>query len=354
MKTDFWKDYISNPKQLGGIETSVLDTGKAKGVRIAWINTGAGLRYKVVLDRAMDIAEAFFNADSIAYISHNGIVAPEPFSNKGIDWLRTFGGGLLTTCGLTHIGGPESDEYGERGLHGNISNIPAEIISIEQPDPVNGKFDMSITGIIREATFFGTRLELKRTISGVLGQLIIKIHDEITNIGNTDASHMLLYHVNCGWPLIDEGTTIVWDGKWKTSDDDPDNRVFNSRNNFKSCPAPMDAHSGYGEDVAFIEPAADQNGDVLCGFANQKSGIGLFIRFNKKQLPWLVNWQHWGKGEYVTALEPATNPPIGQSAARKANTLTQITPGSKKVYDLELGIISDKEALSEFLKINKK
>jgi hypothetical protein len=24
-------------------------------------------------------------------------------------------------------------------------------------------------------------------------------------------------------------------------------------------------------------------------------------------MPWLINWQHWGKGEYVTALEPGTN-----------------------------------------------
>jgi hypothetical protein len=43
-----WKDKISNPAQLGGIETSVLDNGTARGTRIAWINTGSGLRYKVI------------------------------------------------------------------------------------------------------------------------------------------------------------------------------------------------------------------------------------------------------------------------------------------------------------------
>ncbi len=30
----------------------------------------------------------------------------EPFSDKGIEWLRTFGGGLFITCGLSHVGGP--------------------------------------------------------------------------------------------------------------------------------------------------------------------------------------------------------------------------------------------------------
>jgi hypothetical protein len=115
-----WKNKISNHAQLGGIETSVLDNGAGRGTRIAWINTGTSLRYKVVIDRGMDIADAFYNQHSIAWLSHSGVTAAQPFSDKGINWLRTFGGGLLTTCGLSHAGGPESDEYGDRGLHGNI------------------------------------------------------------------------------------------------------------------------------------------------------------------------------------------------------------------------------------------
>src|ERR1700712_3188506 len=97
-----FKDKISNPSQLGGIETAVLDNGSGRGTRIAWINTGSGLRYKVVIDRGMDIADAFYNQHSLAWLSHTGVVSRERFSNKGLDWLETFGGGLLTTCGLTH------------------------------------------------------------------------------------------------------------------------------------------------------------------------------------------------------------------------------------------------------------
>src|SRR5215217_4602885 len=118
-----WRDKISNTAQIGGIETSVLDNGAGRGTRIAWINTGAGLRYKVVIDRAMDIADAAFNQHNLSWISHTGVTPPQPLSNKGIDWLKTFGGGLMVTCGLDHVGGPESDGYGERGLHGEVSNI---------------------------------------------------------------------------------------------------------------------------------------------------------------------------------------------------------------------------------------
>ena len=68
MKDKNWKDKISNPHQLGGIELSVLDDGTARGCRIAWFNTGSGLRFKVVIDRAMDIADAFYNQNSLAWI----------------------------------------------------------------------------------------------------------------------------------------------------------------------------------------------------------------------------------------------------------------------------------------------
>ncbi len=56
-----WNGKVSNHSQLGGIETSVIDNGLGTGTRIAWINTGGGLRFKVVPDRGMDIVDAFFN-----------------------------------------------------------------------------------------------------------------------------------------------------------------------------------------------------------------------------------------------------------------------------------------------------
>ena len=56
--SSFTNAQVLNPAQLGGIETSVLDNGPGRGVRVAWVNTGGGLRYKVVIDRGLDIADA--------------------------------------------------------------------------------------------------------------------------------------------------------------------------------------------------------------------------------------------------------------------------------------------------------
>ena len=345
---DSWQNKISNSAQLGGIETSVLDNGPGRGTRIAWINTGTGLRYKVVLDRSMDIADAFYNEHSLTWISHLGITAPQPFSHRGADWLKTFGGGLLVTCGLSHVGPPEHDSSGERGLHGIISNTAAEVESIIQPDPVRGKMEMSITGRIRQTQIFGPSLELRRTISGTLGKPVILIHDEVTNCANKATPLMVLYHFNFGWPLVDEGTDILWKGSWKSSAREP--RIFKEGNNFRQCPAPLEQHSGPGEEVAFIDPQADASGNCVCGLHNRKLRIAMTLQFRKSQLPWLTNWQHWGKGEYVTGLEPGTNPPTGQIKAREQNQLINLEPGGKRSFDLEFSVLPNEDTIREFLK----
>lgn len=338
-QTPGWQHKISHHLQLGGIETAVLDNGPGRGTRIAWINTGAGLRYKVVIDRAMDIADAFFNQHSLAWISHSGVTAPQRITDKGLDWLQTFGGGLMTTCGLSHVGGPESDEYGDRGLHGPISNTPAEIISIIQPDPVNGQMEMSITGIMQQVQVLGPQLVLKRTISSTLGQAGIRVHDEVINKGNVPAPHMLLYHFNLGWPLVDEGADICWEGDWTSREGNPDH-IFREGHPYKKCAAPTDSHAGSGEEAAIIHPVADADGWCTCGVHNAALPLALSLRFKKTQLPVLTNWQHWGKGEYVMGLEPGTHPPTGQAKARREGTLITLQPGEARHYELQIAVSS--------------
>ncbi|AQG81955.1 aldose 1-epimerase family protein [Spirosoma montaniterrae] len=340
MSSQPWQPYVGNVAQLGGIETSVLDNGPGRGTRIAWVNTGAGLRYKVALDRAMDIVDAFQNEYSLAWLSHGGLTSAEPGINKGIDWLRTFPGGLMTTCGLTNVGGPNQDEYGERGLHGRISNLPAEIESIRQPDPATGDLTMRITGRMRESQVFGPNLELKRTIASTLGEPVIRIHDTVTNRGNTAAPHMLLYHLNFGWPLVEAGTRIRIDGKLQPRNDPQSLAWFREGNEYLTCPAPLDDHNGTGEVCAFIDPNADETGWCSTGLVNNRLKLAVQVRFRKEQLPWLSNWQHWGRGEYVTGLEPGTHPPIGQAQARQTGTLIFIEPGESREYELEIAVIT--------------
>tara|TARA_Y100001972_G_scaffold128374_1_gene188820 strand:+ start:3700 stop:4770 length:1071 start_codon:yes stop_codon:yes gene_type:complete len=349
MKHISWIDKVGNTAQVGGIETSVVDNGAGRGSRIAWINTGTGLRYKVVIDRGMDIVDAFYNQHSLAWLSHGGVMSPESYAQTGLDWLKTFSGGLMTTCGLTHVGGPEEDEFGKRGLHDQVSNIPATIESIIQPNPAHGHMEMSISGVIKQTQVFGNRLDLRRKISGSLGSAVIKVEDEIINAGNELAPHMLLYHLNFGWPLIDEGTKLLWNGTCKSRGGEMDDQLFGEGKDFRTCKPPLKEHSGTGEACGFVDVKPDKNGVVHCGVHNEKIGLALVIRFRKEQMPWLTNWQHWGRKEYVTALEPGTHPPIGQSAARAEKSLIFLEPGESRKYDLELEVMDDPKSIHELI-----
>jgi hypothetical protein len=332
MKKTVYDGKVSNPAQLGGIETAVLDNGAGRGVRVAWVNTGSPLRYKVVLDRAMDISEAFYGPHSLAWLSRGGVTPPAPVALYDLDWLQAFGGGLVTTCGLSHVGGPETDEHGRRGLHGRISTLPAEVVSIEQPDPERGLLRMALTGVVRETGVFGPHLELRRTISGELGCPEIRITDQVINRGNRAAAHMLLYHCNLGYPLVDEGAELRWDGETRSRGGAQDDAIFGGGHDYRHCPPPLKAHDGFGEACGFIRPAAGADGLSRTGVCNRSLDLALQIEFDARQLPCLANWQHWGEGEYVTGLEPGTHFPTGQKAARTAGELVMLEPGETRDY----------------------
>jgi len=344
-----WQDKVSHVTQVGGIETSTLDNGLGRGSRIAWVNTGAGLRFKVALDRAMDIVDASYNQYNLSWVSRLGLTPPQPLSDQGIDWLRTFSGGLLVTCGLTHVGGPEEDEYGKRGLHDLISNTPAEITQIKQPNLFSNDKEMAITGVIKQGHPLGYSLELKRTIRCLLGEPTIYIQDEIQNIGNTVAPHMILYHFNFGWPLIDAGTRLLWNGEWQSRETGDANKIFKEGQDYKVCQAPREDHAAGGEEAAIINVEVEDDGLCHCGIYNEKLGFAVQLQFKKEQLPWLTNWQHWGKGEYVTGLEPGTNPPLGQKLMRERKELIILQPQEKKTYELQLTILTEPAQVQEFL-----
>lgn len=344
-----WEDKVCNRSQVGGIETSVLDDGLGRGNRVAWVNTGSGLRYKVEIDRCMGISEAFFEQHSLSWLSRSGFTAPKADANHGLEWLWSFGGGLLATCGLTHVGPPESDAGEDRGLHGRVDNIPASIESIIQPNPAAGKLDMSITGTIKQTRVFGPNLELRRTISARLGEPGIRISDVVSNVGGSETPHMMLYHCNFGWPLVDEGTDIIYKGKCVSRGLDMDNEIFNSRCNYKKCQKPRDSHRA-AESVGFIDVTADSKGVCTVGLSNRKIGLALVMKYNKKQLPVLTNWQHWGFGDYVTALEPGTNPPTGQIKAREEKKLIILKPGQSRKYELEFSVLTAKKDIDAFVK----
>ena len=129
-----------------------------------------------------------------------------------------------------------------------------------------------------------------------------------------------------------------------------DNEIFNDKHDYRKCLPPQETHRGMGESCGFIDVTNDSNGMCTVGLYNPKLKLALSMRYKKKQLPCLANWQHWGFGEYVTALEPGTNPPIGQGGARQQGKLIQLGPGRSKTYELEFALLTEEKAIQRFLR----
>lgn len=344
---------VMNPAQLGGIETAVLDEGPARGVCIAWVNTGGGLRYKVVIDRGLDIADADFLGQSLTWHSLTGITSPSHAYNRRLEWLRGFYGGLLVSCGPLNTGGPFVEEGEEFSLHGTHSHTRATIESIVQPDHTAGRLEMSITGLVRTARVFGPNVELRRTIRSRLGENTIQVTDEFTNRGNQPVAHAWLLHINFGYPLLEPGaSTYCYQGKITPRADSV--AWFTTRKDYRAAPAPQESHRGGGEVFTYVDPRPGPKGLVTCGVVNRKRGWGVRLEYDANEFDRLGNWQHWGPGgSYTGALEPMTAGVEGRPVDRQRGWYRELGPGRQTAYHYSITATSDQGELDKLLKLNR-
>lgn len=345
-------DRFINPAQVGGIESYVLGEGAARGVRALCVNTGGGLRYRVLVDRGLDIDQAFLHQHSLAFLSHKGVTPPTRALDRGVDWLKAFPGGLLTSCGPFNIGAPTTDQGQELGLHGPHSTSAASIESIIQPEPHAGRMEMSVTGVVRYGAMFGPCLELRRTIRSTLGANTIDIADEFFNAGNTPTPHAWLLHINLGWPLADEGAEFVWNGDRIEPRSDPASGAFFGKGrDRRKIPAPLDDHSGTGEAFTYLFPRAGRDGRTRVALVNRRLGIGFVVHYNVRQFPHCGNWQHWGRGEYVCALEPMNGTVEGRDKDRARGRMDTLKPGQRRRYDYRMEVITGRAELGELRRL---
>ena len=341
-----------HPAQVGGIESYEIADGGGRGVRALCVNTGGGLRYRVLVDRGLDIDHAFHNQHSLVLLPHKGVTRASRAYDKGLEWLKSFPIGLLTSCGPTNVGPPATDGDEELGLHGPHSNTPAELESVVQPDPRAGKLDMSITGVVRYGGLYGPNVELRRTIRSQLGANWIDVSDEFFNAGNNDVPHAWLLHINFGYPLVDEDSVLCYDASKVEPLPDAEER-FRDVAASKRIPAPLDAHRGPTSAVAYLFPkATNANGDATVGIVNERLGLGCAIRYNTKQFPRCGNWQHFGPHEYVTALEPMNGTIAGRDKDRANGALDFIKRGGRKRYQYRIEVVTEKAGLEALRKLN--
>lgn len=337
--------HVGDISQVAGVRLGELGDGFERGVRVADIRTGSGLTFTVLLDRGMDIGWASFGGASLSWRSPTTAAGPAYYEPEGLGWLRGFHGGLVNTCGLTYFGAPGLDEGQPLGLHGRASYIPA-VQTAYGGDWHGDDYELWLTGQIRQAVVFGENLVLRRRISARLGESRLFIEDSVTNEGYQSTPHMLLYHINFGFPVVSEHTELLAASAEINPRDAAAETGLAQHNRFQP-PTP-----GYTEQVFYHTLKADAEGYAQAALVNRNfgggQGLGGYVRFALAQLPRLIQWKMMGQSTYVCGLEPTTNWAGGRAEERAEGRLQFLEPGESRRYQVEIGVLSSMAEIDAF------
>jgi hypothetical protein len=266
-----------------------------------------GIDVRILPDRGFDVGAAWFRGVPLAWVSSVGETAPLP-SPKELEWLDAFGGGLVTTCGLRNVGRPSEGHC----LHGTFSHLRAGDVSAE------GDGDEVVARArIVDASAIGHRLEVERELRTRVGEGRLTITDVTANLGPETEAAPLLYHVNLGIPLWQEGARLETDAD-------------------EVVPRDEDARAGLDtwNEAPRLEPGRPERVFEHVGAtraAVERDGLRVEVT---SSLPRLWQWTHPGYG--VLGVEPANCSVLGRAHDRAEGRLPELAPGERRTTTLTI------------------
>lgn len=299
--------YIGNPAQLVTLRRVTVSEGKAKGTQIIEVRTAGGLELDILPDAGLDIGQCRYRGINMSWMSKNGYDSPAAISPYETEFLNTFPGGLLYTCGLRSAGPANRDNGEWHPLHGRYHSLQAEQVCTELAGD-----EILVKGTMRETALFGHCLEVKRIIRISALGASVTIQDTVTNQTPRDEEIMQIYHCNFGYPLLSEEARLIL----------PEDRETIPRTEF--------AKTGLGRECVFDKPIDGEEErvffqkmqkDFWARLENPKLDVEMTISWFGDTLPILSQWRSMASGDYVLGLEPANCYIMGRSAERENGTL---------------------------------
>lgn len=269
---------ISNFDQVAYVRRYTLDEGSAAGLKIIEVNNGT-LRFLLNESKAFDMSQLWHEGQNMSFLSKMGL------SKREVPFLDRFEGGMVYTCGL--------DAVGERAgcdMHGSLHNTPARVTKAECTED-----GITVEAEIVCAQLFGKHLVLKRRIHTAIGSGTVELCDTLENRAYRDEPYCLLYHVNMGYPLLDEGAVIEeeiarvmprteWAGQHEAD--------------LKKITAPIENQFEFCYFLAMKEPHAT--------LINKKIGKSFTLAYSGDTLPHFLQWKSMAHGDYALGFEPST------------------------------------------------
>ena len=331
---------VGQMSQVAGARACQLSSGPARGVEAIDVKTGTGFEFTALPGRALDIAWASYKGAPVGYISKSGVVAASHFVENGAEgFLRNFFAGLMTTGGLSNIGPPCQDGDESFGLHGRVSNIPAEDVGISQGWQ-GDDYTIRLAGTVRQARTFGECLVLHREITTQLGSNALVVRDIVENAGARPEPMMLLYHCNFGYPMVSADSRIHTSGGTVEPREGTPPQAVADHDRLG------EPQAGYVEQC-FYHHLEARSGRAFVAIFNERLGIGGYVRYRVQTLPEFVQWKMLGEQEYVVGLEPSTHRLNGRAELRRQGQLAPLAVGERRTFEVEIGVVDGQAALDE-------
>lgn len=228
-------------------------------------------------DNALDIVWANFKGVNLSFLSKNGL-------NDGTrDFTGNFEGGFLYTCGMDNVSGCVA----EKPVHGSLHYTKADNAYHYEKDGA-----LYVCGDVKESALFGKNLILHRQYKITADAL--EICDTVENADFADSEYVLLYHINYGYPFLDEGLQL----DIPATQSDPLTEIAKKRQaEMLKITPPIDKND---EDVYYHTLA---KGEVVLN--NPDVGVRVTMEYDTADFPVTLEWKSMTSGDYALGIEPA-------------------------------------------------
>lgn len=316
---------------LCGIKDYTFNDGPAKGLRAFDLDNGRNIRMTVLADRGLDIPSLSYKGKNAAFQSKTGLRSPFLYQEEGVKgFLKQFYAGLLTTCGLTYAGAPAVDNGEALGLHGPYNNLPAEKVCARAVYDGDEKV-LEISGQVRQSQVFEENLVLSRVLRLHTESDTLEILSTVENQGFAKTPLMLVFHVNFGYPLLDEGARVYTSAGKITPRDEIAEANFDKL-------SLMEAPGVLRPEECFFHTQHPDEG-AFAMLHNEKLGMAALLQFDAKAMPLLCQWKCMRAGDYALGLEPTTSGVLGRPAAREDGSLQYLEPGESRQFNMSLSMM---------------
>jgi hypothetical protein len=335
--------YAGNIEQLAGVNRLTYTAGSRDGIRAFEVYNNAGLHYTVMESRCLDIYNLWYKGTPIPPISKPGMVAAAFTDLHGVNYLRSICGGLLYTCGLSNVGNPFTEDGVDDIFHGRIRLIPAEntgsYAGMEENDYV-----LRVSGEVRDASLFYENLVLKREISTTINSKSFTINDILENRGVKEQEYMFMYHLNCGYPILNESCKVFIPSAGVRPMSPQAEKLSDQ---WDKVSKPVD---GIPDDLFVHSLYHDPEGMVHTGLYNENIKLGINYSFEYAAMEYIVEWRCLRPTDYVMGIFPSNNHCTGRAFERKNGTIKTIKPFEQKKLGVTITILEGDNDLDNFKK----